>query len=146
MATYNSELVTTFVPLINESEYDYIQMEVETSDCFVPVTFEIVASPYIRAFLYALYSATSLVALVGNAVVITVQLRGSESSRSIRKYLLNLAISDLLIGVCSVPMTYTNMVLGRWVFPHWLCPTAQYVQLLSVFVTSGILSIIAIER
>ena len=144
MATYSNQ-ETTFTSM-NNTEIEYIQIETQPSDCFEPSTLEIVASPHIRTFLYALYSATSLVALVGNAVVITVQLWGSESSRNIRKYLLNLAISDLLIGVCSVPMTYTNMVLGRWVFPHWLCPTAQYVQLLSVFVTSGTLSIIAIER
>src|SRR5699024_9030425 len=93
-----------------------------------------------------LYTTTSLLSLTGNVVVIVVQLYGQQSSRNIRKYLLNLAVADIITGVFSVPLTYMNVTWGHWMFPHWLCPTGQYVQLLSVFVTSATLSIIGVER
>jgi hypothetical protein len=64
----------------------------------------------------------------------------------LRKFLINLAVSDILFGVFCVPFTYTDVLLGRWIFPLWLCPTAQFVQILSVFVTSFTLTIISIER
>ena len=117
-----------------------------TPVCFEPETLETVSSPTGKIFLLCLYTSTSLLSLVGNLVVIVVQLYGQESSRNIRKYLLNLAVADIITGVFSVPLTYTNITMGHWIFPHWLCPAAYYVQLVSVFVTTMTLTIISIER
>lgn len=116
------------------------------SHCYNSTTLEAVPSQYGQLFLIALYSFTSFLALIGNVTVIVVEITGKESAQNIRKYLINMAVSDIIIGVLCVPFTYTDMMLGRWTFPHWLCPTAQYVQLLSVFVTSLTLTIIGIER
>ena len=117
-----------------------------TSDCFVSNTLESVPSPTGQAFLIALYSTTSLLALAGNAAVMVVAWAGRESAHTLRANLLNLAVSDVVVGVLCVPFTYTDFMLGRWVWPHWLCPTAQYVQLLSVAVTSLTLTLIGVER
>lgn len=96
--------------------------------------------------LITLYTTTSILALVGNVIVIIVELLGKESAQNIRKYLINLAISDVILGVFCVPFAYSDFMLGRWIFPHWMCPLAQFVQLLSCFVTSLTLTIIGIER
>ena len=117
-----------------------------SSTCFSSPTLETIPFPQIRISLFILYSLTSLLTLIGNTIVIIVQLYGNESSRNIRKFLLNLAVADIITGIFSVPTTFTNIVLGHWPFPSWLCPTAQYVQLLSVFITAITLSIIGIER
>jgi hypothetical protein len=99
-----------------------------------------------RTFLVCLYSMTSCLAFFGNVVVIIVEIFGKRSAINLRKFLINLAVSDIMIGVFCVPFTYTDFMLGRWIFPFWLCPTAQFVQILSVFVTSFTLTIISIER
>lgn len=116
------------------------------SHCFNVTTLEAVPSQAGQFLLITLYSLTSLLALIGNITVIVVEMCGKESAQNIRKYLINMAVSDIIIGVLCVPFTYTDMMLGQWIFPHWLCPTAQFVQLLSVFVTSLTLTIIGIER
>ncbi|CAG2161982.1 unnamed protein product [Oppiella nova] len=102
--------------------------------------------PGLQAFLITLYSLTTFLAFTGNSLVILVELYGKRSARNLRKFLINLAISDILIGVLSVPFIYTDFMLGRWIFSPILCPIAQFVQLLSVFVTTYTLTAIGIER
>lgn len=114
--------------------------------CFNSTTLEAVPSVAGQIFLIMLYSCTSFLALIGNLTVIIVELYGNESSPNIRKYLINLAVADIILGVLCVPFTYTDFMLGQWIFPNWLCPTAQFVQLLSAFVTSLTLTIIGVER
>lgn len=63
-----------------------------------------------------------------------------------RKYLINLAVSDLISGVLLMPFSLSDFILRQWVFWHFLCPATQLLQLLSVFITSITLSTIGIER
>lgn len=67
--------------------------------------------PGMQAFLIVLYSLTSLLAFTGNSLVILVELYGKRSAKNLRKFLINLAISDILIGVLSVPFIYTDFML-----------------------------------
>lgn len=123
---------------------------------------------YMQVFFFLLYSSTIVASVVGNASVLLVHSRllsssgysrcsanvghgGSSASCSasggnIYRYINNLAISDLMLSLLSVPFTFTNVVTGHWPYASWLCPTAQYFQLLSVFITSQTLTIIGIER
>ena len=114
--------------------------------CYNVTEMEAIPSPYGQAFLVSLYSVTSLLALGGNVAVMVVSAVGRESAHTLRASLANLAVSDVVLGVLCVPFTYTDFMLGRWVWPHWLCPTAQYVQLLSVAVTALTLTLIGVER
>ena len=116
------------------------------NECFVLTSLEPITNEWIQLGVILLYSLTALASFIGNSIVLVVQIFGTESSKSIRKYLNNLAVSDITISVMSIPFTYTNNLMGRWIFPHWLCPTAQFFQLLSVFITSTTLTIIGIER
>ena len=99
-----------------------------------------------RTCLVVLYSATSFLSLFGNLIVIIVETFGRRSAANLRKFLINLAISDILFGVFSVPFTYTDFVYGRWIFFPWLCPWAQFIQILSIFITSFTLTLISVER
>ena len=114
--------------------------------CYNSTDLEAVPSEIGQKVLIFLYSLTSILALFGNLTVIVVEMVGKDTAQNIRKYLINLAVSDIIIGCVCVPFTYTDYMLGQWIFPHWLCPMAQFVQLLSVFVTSLTLTIIGIER
>lgn len=99
-----------------------------------------------RTCMVVLFSATSVLALVGNLIVIIVETFGRRSAANLRKFLINLAISDIVFGVFSVPFTYTNFMYGQWIFSPWLCPWAQFIQILSIFITSFTLTLISIER
>ena len=129
---------------------------------------------HMQVFFFLLYSSTIVASVVGNASVLLVNFRllsrssryakgggggggggrtsasgpspCSSASGNICRYINNLAISDLMLSLLSVPFTFTNVVTGHWPYAAWLCPTAQYFQLLSVFITSQTLTIIGIER
>lgn len=114
------------------------------NDCFLP---PLEAVPFeFQIFLIILYSISSLIALFGNLIVIIIEIYGKQSAHNLRKFLINLAVSDIIIGVLCVPFTYTDFMFWRWIFPHWLCPISQIAQLLSVSVTSFTLTVIGIER
>lgn len=64
-----------------------------------------------QTILITLFSLTSFFALIGNFLVILVEMYGRRSARNLRKFLINLAISDLLLGVFVVPFVYTDLML-----------------------------------
>ncbi|KPM07725.1 7 transmembrane receptor (rhodopsin family)-like protein 10 [Sarcoptes scabiei] len=45
-----------------------------------------------------------------------------------------------------IPFTYTNYMLGRWIFPTFLCPIIPFFQITSVSVSVWTLTIIGIDR
>ncbi|KAJ6221110.1 hypothetical protein RDWZM_006922, partial [Blomia tropicalis] len=67
--------------------------------------------PMGQTILVMLYSLVTFLAFTGNTLVILVELYGKRSARNLQKFLINLAISDLLIGVLSVPFIYTDLML-----------------------------------
>lgn len=62
---------------------------------------------------------------------------------SFNLYLASLAVSDLLMGLFCIPVTFTQICLGYWPFTHILCPTVVYAQL--VMVTASTLTNTAIS-
>lgn len=102
--------------------------------------------PQTQIFLILLYSLTSLLALGGNATVIVVLLLGKRSSRELRTFLVNLAVSDVCMALFSIPFTYTDFMLGRWVFHPIFCPVVSYMQHISVFASVYILTAIGLDR
>ena len=99
-----------------------------------------------QSFFILIYSLVSVLTLVENLVVIVVQLFGKNFEPTLRKCLINLSIADTLTGVLSVPFLYTDFMLGRWVFPHFLCPVSYFMSILAVYVTCHTLTLISLER
>ena len=143
----STSAIINFNQLTIESPFTTQNITIEMIS-FHSTTLDTISSTTARQFLVALYCATAVFALLGNGLVLSVNLchSGHPTFGNISKYLVNLAVSDILLGVFCVPFTYVDTVLGQWIFPHWLCPAAQYVQLLSVFIISMTLSVIGIER
>ncbi|KAL3225826.1 hypothetical protein MRX96_025409 [Rhipicephalus microplus] len=100
----------------------------------------------LQAFLIALYSLTALLALGGNVMVIVVLLLGRRSSRELRLFLVNLALSDIAMAVFSIPFTYTDFMLGRWIFEPFFCPVVLFMQHVSVIVSVYTLTAIGVDR
>lgn len=137
-----------------------------SSSCYHPPTVEPVPQVELQLLIGALYWVTAFVSVAGNVLVIVVHCSGSKNSmraksssskrstlvfslsfpattstpfRNIRNCLNSLALT-------SMPFSYANLVLGRWPYAHFLCPLAQYGQLLSAAVTSATLTLISVER
>ncbi|GFY41964.1 g_PROTEIN_RECEP_F1_2 domain-containing protein [Trichonephila inaurata madagascariensis] len=100
--------------------------------------------PGIQLFLVILYSCTAIAALGGNGAAIAVLLLGKR--RSIRLFLVNLALSDMTMALFSIPFTYTDFVLGRWIFLPEFCPVVQFVQHASVSVSVYTLTVVGLDR
>ncbi|XP_077552948.1 RYamide receptor-like [Haemaphysalis longicornis] len=100
----------------------------------------------LQAFLIALYSLTALLALGGNVMVIVVLVLGRRSSRELRLFLVNLALSDIAMAVFSIPFTYTDFMLGRWIFEPLFCPVVLFMQHVSVIVSVYTLTAIGVDR
>ncbi|XP_054712690.1 neuropeptide Y receptor type 5-like [Uloborus diversus] len=102
--------------------------------------------PQMQIFLITLYSLTALMALGGNATVIVVLLLGKRSSRELRTFLINLAVSDVCMALFSIPFTYTDFMLGRWIFHPIFCPFVQFMQHVSVVASVYTLTAIGLDR
>lgn len=101
--------------------------------------------PY-QSMLVVLYSITALLAFFGNLFALMVLLIMKRTSHDLRKYLANLAIADISMALFSIPFTYTDFMFGRWIFPAFLCPMVQFVQIIAVFVSTYTLIAIGVGR
>ncbi|XP_022251862.1 delta-type opioid receptor-like [Limulus polyphemus] len=102
--------------------------------------------PDLQIFLIALYSLSAFLALGGNVTVIAVLTFGKKSSRELRAYLVNLAASDITMATFSIPFTYTDFMLGRWIFQPFFCPIVLFMQHCSVTVSVFTLTVIGLDR
>ncbi|XP_022242496.1 probable G-protein coupled receptor 83 [Limulus polyphemus] len=102
--------------------------------------------PDLQIFLITLYSITAVLALGGNVTVIVVLTFGKKSSRDLRAFLINLAASDITMATFSIPFTYTDFMLGRWIFEPFFCPVVLFMQHCSVIVSVYTLTIIGLDR
>ncbi|XP_006813529.1 prolactin-releasing peptide receptor-like [Saccoglossus kowalevskii] len=99
-----------------------------------------------RTALIAVYTLTITLALVGNIVTIRVLAAGSRAKLEMNKFLINLAISDIMMAVFCMPFTFVYALLRRWIFGEVLCPLIFFTQHLSPFVSIFTLTAIGIER
>ncbi|VDM21622.1 unnamed protein product [Wuchereria bancrofti] len=84
--------------------------------------------------------------VVGNAVVVAVILQ-QHSMRSVTNiFLLNLAISDLMLSVICMPPTLISSVIYCWIFGDLLCKLFAYLQPVVVTASAYTLAVIAFER
>lgn len=102
----------------------------------------------LQIFIITLYTLTALTALTGNAISVHCLKYGKSSSSRVelKLYLINLAISDMLMAIFSIPFTFTEFMYTRFLFPLWLCPVVRSVQLLAVHVSVYTLAAIGVDR
>ena len=103
-------------------------------------------TPGIVALLSILYGIISLIAVIGNALVIVVIVRNRKMHSVTNMFIANLAVADVVIGIFAVPFQYQAALLQRWVLPHFMCSLAPFVQVLSVNISIFTLMVISIDR
>ena len=63
-----------------------------------------------------------------------------------QNYLMNLALSDLAMSLFSIPFTYSDFMLGRWIFPAVLCRLAPTINVLAITVSVYTMILISLDR
>ncbi|WKY08919.1 hypothetical protein Q1695_001806 [Nippostrongylus brasiliensis] len=99
----------------------------------------------IRVTYSVVYAFIFVVGVVGNGLLISsVVLRKRSTVANV--FLVNLAVSDLLLCITSVPITPVLAFMKRWMFGLLLCKLVPSCQAISVLISSWCLCYIALDR
>lgn len=79
-------------------------------------------------WLLTMYSIIFLLATLGNSLVILTLVQNKRMRTITNVYLLNLAISDLFLGVFCMPFTLVGMILRNFIFGEIMCKLLPYLQ------------------
>lgn len=93
-----------------------------------------------------IYVAIFIVGVCGNLLVCYVVVRNRAMRTVTNLFIMNLALSDILLCFLAVPVTPSYTFLRRWVFGVALCHLMLYAQGCSVYISSLTLTSIAIDR
>lgn len=104
----------------------------------VPVGFIVLLSLF--------YGLISLVAVVGNFMVMWIVATSRRMQTVTNFFIANLAVADIIIGLFSIPFQFQAALLQRWVLPEFMCAFCPFVQVLSVNVSIFTLTAIALDR
>lgn len=75
-----------------------------------------------------LYATILLLAVIGNALVILTLVQNRRMRTITNVFLLNLAVSDILLGVLCMPFTLIGSLLRDFVFGEIMCKFLPYLQ------------------
>jgi allatostatin receptor len=100
-----------------------------------------------------LFSMIIFIGVVGNGLVIAVIIRTKKLHTSTNKFLVNLALSDILFLACCVPFQTYKFASLKWPFGEIWCKIIQYLLFISTYVTiwtlvciAGIRYVILVKR
>ncbi|KAG9353976.1 hypothetical protein JZ751_012100, partial [Albula glossodonta] len=99
------------------------------------------AATYILSYLLVL-----LLCVGGNGLVCLVILRNRNMRSVTNLFILNLAISDLLVGMFCVPTTLIDSLITGWPFSQFTCTMSNLIQGMSVSASVFTLVAIAVDR
>ncbi|KAJ8392695.1 hypothetical protein AAFF_G00071790 [Aldrovandia affinis] len=127
----------------NKSALNYSEGAEGSNATFLPyyLHFPGMATSYILSYILVL-----LVCVGGNGLVCFVIL-GNRNMRSVTNlFILNLAISDLLVGMFCVPTTLIDSLITGWPFSQYTCTMSNLIQGMSVSASVFTLVAIAADR
>uniref|UniRef100_A0A3Q1EEX9 Neuropeptide FF receptor 2 n=1 Tax=Acanthochromis polyacanthus TaxID=80966 RepID=A0A3Q1EEX9_9TELE len=102
--------------------------------------------PSVAAVFTVAYLLIFLVCMVGNGVVCFIVLRSKNMRTVTNLFILNLAISDLLVGIFCMPTTLVDNIITGWPFGNVVCKLSGMVQGISVSASVFTLVAIAVDR
>ncbi|XP_021115202.1 neuropeptide FF receptor 1 isoform X1 [Heterocephalus glaber] len=92
------------------------------------------------------YVLIFLLCMVGNALVCFIVLKNRHMRTVTNMFILNLAVSDLLVGIFCMPTTLVDNLITGWPFDKSTCKMSGLVQGMSVSASVFTLVAIAVER
>lgn len=75
-----------------------------------------------------LYATILLLAVIGNFLVILTLVQNRRMRTITNVFLLNLAVSDILLGVLCMPFTLIGTLLRNFVFGEFMCKIIPFLQ------------------
>uniref|UniRef100_A0A8C6CGG5 G-protein coupled receptors family 1 profile domain-containing protein n=1 Tax=Monodon monoceros TaxID=40151 RepID=A0A8C6CGG5_MONMO len=84
--------------------------------------------------------------MVGNTVVCFIVMRNTHMHTVTNLFILNLAVSDLLVGIFCMPITLLDNIIAGWPFGSTMCKISGLVQGISVAASVFTLVAIAVDR
>ncbi|XP_057592946.1 neuropeptide FF receptor 1 [Hippopotamus amphibius kiboko] len=103
------------------------------------------SSPVAAMFIVA-YVLIFLLCMVGNTLVCFIVLKNRHMRTVTNMFILNLAVSDLLVGIFCMPTTLVDNLITGWPFDNATCKMSGLVQGMSVSASVFTLVAIAVER
>ncbi|CAC5413374.1 LKR [Mytilus coruscus] len=103
-------------------------------------------SAEVVALFAVLYGMVSIIAIVGNSIVLFVVKSRKRMQSVTNIFIANLAFSDVLLGMFSTPFHFQSALLQRWNVADFMCKVAPFVKSVSVNVSVFSLTLIAIDR
>ncbi|XP_052829254.1 RYamide receptor [Octopus bimaculoides] len=102
---------------------------------------------YVQMIFVLVYGLVVLVAVGGNVLVCHIILICQRMRTATNLFLLNLAISDILMAILCIPLTFVSTVmLNYWPFGNVMCPVVTYIQAVSVFLSAFTLVAMSMDR
>ncbi|XP_042324724.1 neuropeptide FF receptor 2 isoform X2 [Sceloporus undulatus] len=102
--------------------------------------------PFIAAIFIISYLLIFLLCMIGNGVVCFIVLRSKHMRTVTNLFILNLAVSDLLVGIFCMPTTLLDNIISGWPFGNIACKMNGMVQGISVSASVFTLVAIAVDR
>ncbi|KAM6347423.1 neuropeptide FF receptor 1 [Alca torda] len=103
------------------------------------------SSPVAAMFILA-YTFIFLMCMIGNILVCFIVVKNRQMRTVTNMFILNLAISDLLVGIFCMPTTLVDNLITGWPFDNAMCKMSGLVQGMSVSASVFTLVAIAVER
>ncbi|CAN2388764.1 neuropeptide Y receptor activity [Pristimantis euphronides] len=100
----------------------------------------------VQVILILAYSFIILLGVIGNTLVIYVVIKFKAMRTVTNYFIVNLAVSDLMVNTLCLPFTLVYTLLDQWKFGTVLCHLVTYAQGLAVHVSTVTLMVIALDR
>ncbi|XP_055332776.1 G-protein coupled receptor 83-like [Paramacrobiotus metropolitanus] len=98
------------------------------------------------AVLLSAYLIVILASLLGNVLVVVVILRMRRMHTVTNIFILNVAISDIMITILNIPFNLARVLLDEWPFGSVMCRLIPFVQVTAVYCSSWTMVCIAVDR
>ncbi|KAM9126666.1 G-protein coupled receptor 83-like [Pangshura tecta] len=102
--------------------------------------------PTVKALLVVAYSVIIIISLFGNMLVCHVVIKNKRTHSATSLFIVNLAVSDIMITLLNTPFTLVRFVNSTWVFGKAMCHISRFVQYCSLHVSTLTLTAIALDR
>lgn len=75
-----------------------------------------------------LYTAILMLSMIGNSLVVLTLIHNRRMRTITNVFLMNLAISDILLGALCMPFTLTGAILRDFIFGEFMCKILPFLQ------------------
>ncbi|KAL2092193.1 hypothetical protein ACEWY4_011991 [Coilia grayii] len=100
----------------------------------------------VAASLILVYFFIFMLCMLGNGLVCLIVLKNRRMRTVTNLFILNLAVSDLLVGIFCIPTTLVDNLITGWPFSNAVCKMSGLVQGMSVSASVFTLVAIAVDR